>query len=189
MLIASSADKEWNLWPDHPTFLPVILELIHHVAAGAEQPSEHMVGSPIDLPIDAGVFEPDTIVRSPAYPNEPEAFVTATPADDGQGLVVHWEHTERSGLYQFVLRRREGGERVRLVAVNVDPRESDLTMARRSELSSAMGRLPFDYVEGLAGLSAGGDEARMELWRLVVVLALVVLMSEQGLAWWWGQRR
>ena len=189
VLLASSADKEWNLWPDHPTFLPVILELIHHVAAGAEQPAEHRVGSPIDLPLDAGVFEPDAIVRSPAYPNEPEAFVTATPSDDGRGLVVHWEHTERSGLYQFVLRRREGGERVRLVAVNVDPHESDLTMARRSELNSAMGRLPFDYVEGLAGLLPGGDEARMELWRLVVVLALVVLMVEQGLAWWWGQRR
>src|SRR3972149_3908500 len=139
--------------------------------------------------MDPALFGAEALVRGPASPNEPEASVTASPSADGRGLTIQWEHTEMVGLYQFVLKRLDGGEVVRLAAVNVDPRESDLTMALETELRRAMGGLPFEYVQGLDRIAQAADEARIELWRPVLIFAAWVLMSEQCLAWWWGRRR
>ncbi len=189
LLVTTSADKEWNQWPDHPTYLPVITELIRHAARRAEGGAEQWVGAPLELPIDPALFGAEALVRSPAYPNEPEASVTGSPSADGRGLTIQWEHTESAGLYQFVLKRLDGGEVVQLVAVNVDPRESDLTMAQETELRRAMGGLPFEFVQGLERVAQAADEARIELWRPVLIFAALVLMSEQCLAWWWGRRR
>lgn len=189
LLVTTSADKEWNQWPDHPTYLPVITELIRHAARHANKKAEQWVGMPLELPIDPALYGADVLVRSPAYPNEPEASVTASPSADGRGLTIQWEHTETAGLYQFVLRRLDGSESIRLSAVNVDPRESDLTMAQETELRRALGGLPFEYVQGLERVAQAADEARIELWKPVLLFAVLVLMSEQCLAWWWGRRR
>jgi len=189
LLITTTADKEWHQWPDHPTYLPVITELIRNSARHANAKAEQRVGAPLELPIDPALFGADVLVRSPAYPNEPEASVTASPSADGRGLTIQWEHTATAGLYQFVLRRLDGSEAIRLAAVNVDPRESDLAMAQETELRKALGGLPFEYVQGLERVAQAADEARIELWRPVLVFAVLVLMSEQCLAWWWGRRR
>jgi len=189
VLMTSSVDKEWNQWPDHPTFLPVVTELVRHVVRSGEGHATHTVGAALELPIDPAAFNPDVIVRTPAYPDEPEANVVATASEEGQGLTVRWEHTGAAGLYQFALRRPDGGETLRLVAVNVDSRESDLTMAQENEIRRALGTLPFEYIQGLDKLSAGADQARTELWRLFLIAAVAVLMTEQTLAWWWGRRR
>ena len=70
--------------------------------------------------------------------------LTATPAEDGDGWFLNWDHTDVAGLYQFVLKRLDGGERVRIVAVNLDAAESDLTPADEAQLRSALGDVPFD---------------------------------------------
>ncbi len=187
-MITTAADKEWNLWPDHPTFLPVMMELVRHAATQDATQRDQWVGEKIELPIDPAVYEADAVVRTPAYPNEDEVGITAVPADDGRGLVLGWEHTETAGLYRFLLRRREGGESVRMMAVNIDPAESDLTTADEAELRRSMGGVPFQYVNGLDQLRGGNGEARTELWRLMLIAAAATLMIEQFLAWSWGRR-
>ncbi|UCC31276.1 MAG: BatA domain-containing protein [Phycisphaerales bacterium] len=189
VLITTAADKEWHQWPDHPTFLPVMMELVRHVAHQGRTGVHHWVGDTIELPLDPAVFEPDAVVRTPAYPNEREVGLTAAPAGDGRGLRLSWEHTDTAGMYQFVLPRHEGGETVRLVAVNVDPQESDLAMAEEDELRQAISDVPFDYVKGVDRLTGAAGGARTELWRLFLLAAAAVLLTEQSLAWWWGRRR
>jgi hypothetical protein len=189
ILITTSADKEWNFWPDHPTFLPVLLELTQGLAKPAALNTERLVGERIDLRVDPAEFAPDLMLRTPGYPNVQEVSVAAQPSEEAGGLVAAWEQTGESGIYQFVLRRIDGGESVRMVAVNVDPRESDLTPADETQLRAAMGDAPFDYVKGLDAVSGAAGEARTELWRLVLIAAALVLMYEQGLAWMWGKRR
>jgi hypothetical protein len=188
LLVTTAVDKEWHHWPDHPTFLPTMMELTRHVARRGGDGGRYRVGEAIEFPVDAAAFEPDVLVRRPGYPNEQETELTATPASDAHGLMLKWEHTDVAGVYQFVLRKREGGETVRLVAVNVDPRESDLTMAEEDELRGLLGDVPFDYVKGIDELTGAMDTGRMELWRFFLVAAVLVLMSEQCLAWWWGRR-
>jgi len=187
-LVTTAVDKEWHHWPDHPTFLPVALELTRHVVGGGDDSVKYYVGEPIKLALDPATFEPGLRLRTPAYPNEREVELSAVPASDGRGLVVAWEHTETAGQYQFVLRRRDGGETTRLVAVNVDPRESDLAMADEGELGRGLGEIPFEYIKGIDRLTGVTDTARIELWRICLVAAFLVLMSEQFLAWRWGRK-
>ncbi len=189
VLITTAADKEWHQWPDHPTFLPIMMELVRHVAHQGRTGTQHWVGDTIELPLDPAVFGPDSVVRTPAYPNEREVGLTAAPASDGRGLRLSWEHTDTAGMYQFVLPRHEGGETVRLVAVNVDPQESDLAVAAEDELRQAISDVPFDYVNGVDKLTGAAGGARTELWRLFLLAAAAVLLTEQSLAWWWGRRR
>jgi hypothetical protein len=195
ILVTTSADKEWHTWPDHPTFLPTMMELTHYVAKRGDSGGGHWVGEPIELPLDPAAFEPDAVVRTPAYPTEPEVSVTAAPSGDGEGLALHWNHTDSAGVYQFVLQRRgraaapSTGEVVRLVTVNTDPGESDLTMAQEDELRRSMSGVPLEYVKGTNDIAEATGEARTELWRILLFAAAAVLMVEQFLAWTWGRRR
>ncbi|MFQ5494915.1 MAG: hypothetical protein ACE5EX_06000, partial [Phycisphaerae bacterium] len=188
-MVTTTADKEWHHWADHPTYLPVMMELVRHAARPSDRGSGLAVGQPIELAVDPAEYEPDALIRTPAYPDEREVSVTAGPAPDGRGLLMRWDHTESAGIYQFVMRKREGGETIRLVAVNVEGEEGDLAPADEGTLRGMMGEIPFDYMKGVAGLSGGTGEARTELWRLVLFAVAGVLMCEQVLAWRWGRRR
>ena len=77
----------------------------------------------------------------------------------------------------------------RFVAVNIDPEESDLTMANEADLRRSLGDLPFEYIKSIDQLGNEASEARTEFWRVVLVAALGVLMMEQFLAFAWGRRR
>jgi len=189
MLVTTTGDKEWHLWPDHPTFLPVLMELARHTARRINGDRGYLVGDRIELELDPAAYEADVKVRTPAYPNEREVGVAATAPPDGRGLSVGWDQTDLSGVYQFVLRRRDGAESVRMVAVNVDANESDLTGAEEAELHQAMGGIPHSYIRGLDELSGAEGEARAELWRLCWIGVVMALLSEHGLAWFWGRKR
>ncbi|MGD2109816.1 MAG: BatA domain-containing protein [Phycisphaerae bacterium] len=188
VVVATAADKEWHHWADHPTYLPVIMELTQHVVGSGGAAERYEVGQPIRLTLDPAVFEADLRLRTPGYPNEREAELTAIPGSEGHGLVATWEHTESAGQYRLILRRRDGGETVRLVAVNVDSRESDLAAAGEEEIGRVMGDVPFDYIKGVERLTGVADTARIELWRGFLLIAFVALMCEQCLAWLWGRR-
>jgi hypothetical protein len=190
LLVTSSADQEWNRWASHPTYVPALLEMVRFVARRSTMQKDLLVGSPLEIPVDAARFERAVIVRTPAYPQEAEMSVTARESDgDGnRGWVAWWPEAKRPGIYRFLLRTREGGQEERLLAVNVDPRESDLTAATEADLRAALPELPIAYVESVEALSDLTQAARREYWRLVLVLLVVVLMAEQALAWWWGRR-
>ncbi|MFQ5591890.1 MAG: BatA domain-containing protein [Phycisphaerae bacterium] len=210
-LVTTTSDKEWHYWPDHPTYLPVMIELVRHVARRGGGKQEQLVGSTIELRIDPALYEPDVIVRTPNYPAERELGVMGVPAADGRGLVLRWEQTDTAGLYQFTFRRRqshtenEAGSASpapdtalmqapaatfdRLVAVNVDPREGDLSMANEEEIRRAAGGVPFDYIKGIDRLGGRTGEGRIEYWRPVLFATVAVLLCEQFLAWRWGRRR
>ncbi len=189
MLFTSTADKEWNLWADHPTYLPVITELLRHLTASGGMRIDFKVGLPIEFEVDPAVFDTTVAVRTPGYPNEPEATTSIVPDPNSQGLRIRWEQTESAGLYRFVLRRLDGAETVRIAAANVDPSESNLAMVDDDSVRQLMDGLPHLYVKGLDRLSGVTNEAKTELWTPALLMAAFVLMSEQFLAFWWGRKR
>jgi len=189
VLVTTTADKEWHLWPDHPTFLPIMMELSRYIARRAETGEQYVVGDTIQMALDPARYEPDVTVRTPAYPNEQQAGVTAAPAEGDGGLLLQWDHTDQAGIYQFVLRSKDGGESIRSAAVNVDPAESDLTSAGEDELRAALGDLPVEYIRGVERLVGSTGEARTEFWRAFLLAVGVLLLTEQFLAWRWGRRR
>jgi len=189
ILVTTAADKEWHLWPNHPTYLPVMMELALYVSKRSVDDAAYSAGVPIEMAIDTSMYESEVIVRTPAYPTEREAVVTAKPSENGAGLVATWPDTKRCGVYQFVLRRRDQGQTIRLVSVNPDTRESDVASANESELRQANEGVPIEYVNGVEALSGEVGNPRTELWRLVLLAAVAVLLFEQFLAWSWGRRR
>ncbi len=188
ILFTSSCDMEWNDWGKDPSYVVSMLELAHHLGKGAGRQSDQWVGTPIDLAIDPAEFTTDIRVRTPGYPAEAEVPLTALADDSGRGFRAHWTRTQSSGVYQFVLTRRSGEEEIQSVAVNVDPRESDLTPATEADLRQSLHEIPLTYIDGLGSLEQVGEEARRELWRTVLAAALIVLMGEQFLAFLFGRR-
>jgi hypothetical protein len=189
VLMTSSADREWNRWPEHPTYLPIMLELVQHVARESSAASDRLVGTAIEMRVDPTAFLSDALVRTPGFPAEREVGVSAATGENGRGLLFRYEQTDVSGVYRFVLTRRDGGEVVRSVAVNVDPNESDLTIATEDELRSSLRGVPLEVIRGDESLGDGSGEARKEMWRKVLAMLFIVLMAEHGLAWWWGRKR
>lgn len=189
LLMTTSADKEWHSWPDHPTYLPVMMELVRYVARRPAGRGEGTVGAPLSWPVDPNEFDTDALVRTPDFPSVKEASISAATPEGGQGMAFRWDRTDQAGFYQIVLRRRTGGESIRMAAVNVDPSESDLTASGEAELRRALAGVPFEYIAGLDQLSTLTEEARVEVWRPVLMTLVCLLMLEQTLAWWWGRRR
>lgn len=188
IFVNTTVDKEWTFWPDHPTFLPVAMELATRVARGGDSGADVFAGQPLSIRLDPVRFEPDVLVRTPAYPDEQEAGITAEATDDASALIATWDLAERAGIYQFVLKKRDGGRFIRLAAVNVSPRESDLSGAAEPDLRQSIDPVPFDYVPSVDALGGALEEAKTEFWRAALVLAAIFLLTEQSLAFFWGRR-
>jgi len=189
VMVTTSVDKEWNNLADRPVFVVLAMELVQYVARQLGGTGEQLVGEPIRLPLDPARYQPAAALKSPAYPHEPATRVHARPDPETGVPTIHWPHTDRPGIYQFELSEMSGGQALEQVAVNVDPLESDLRRADRTSLVSSMAGLPIEYVSG-DSLSGGGEvQARQELWPVLIIALLVVLMSEQALAWWFGSDR
>ncbi len=188
IVVTSTVDQEWNDWARDASYVVTMLEMTQYLARGEGADSDLLVGDPVRFGLDPARFERDVLVRTPQYPAEQEVPVTAQAAEDGQGFELIWDETSRSGVYRFVLTGMTGEQTIRAVAVNLDPQESDLVKATQAELEERITELPFTYLDGVEAIGEVDEAARSELWRSVLVAAMVVLMGEQFLAWWFGRR-
>ncbi|NUQ48089.1 MAG: hypothetical protein HUU22_18910 [Phycisphaerae bacterium] len=187
LFVATTADLDWTNWPRDPSYLPFVLELTSYAARRSEQIASFGVGDVIRLPLDPNRFAPRVAVQSPGGGLEAAVQIEARVSPDG-GTLIEWEETEQSGVYAFDLTTL-GGETLRqFAAVNVDPREADLTPAGRDELKRTAGKLPVEYVRDLAAFAGDSSDSRREMWWPLLILAAGVLMLEHALAWRFGAR-
>lgn len=188
VMIVTSADKEWNSWADSPTYVPVMLELVSYVARRHEVRSSGVVGERLSLTVDGDEFEPHAFVRTPNYPTESEIAISGVPSADGRSLLFSFDAPRTAGIHAFVLQTRQGQEVTRWMAVNVDDRESDLTAVREEELRKVFRGWPVEFITGLEPIERLVSEGRREWWPVLTVLVVVMLMTEQFLAWHFGRR-
>ena len=108
LLFTSSLDREWNDLPVQPVFVPFMAGIANHLLGGAGFTSEADLGSTLAvraLGLAGGqIFDP-----------RGEAALGLGAGSDDVLL-------DQVGFYEVV-----GGGTTELVAVNFDPRESDLT--------------------------------------------------------------
>ncbi len=187
MLVATSCDQEWNNWASHPSYVVAMLELVQYMARSGRHRQDVLVGSPIEFGVDVDRFEPRAVLKGPNFPVEPAASLQARPTPETGALRLHWDQTGSSGLYRFELTDRGGPTSTHIVAVNVDPRESDLAKCSESELRRRVREIPFEYVSGSGGVAEEHKLGRRELWPALLVAVIGVLMLEQFLGWWFGR--
>jgi len=174
LVFAASPDLSAGDIPLSPMFLPLVHTSVTYVASPGEAPGaeEHLAGSPVffNLP-HAVVDESQLEVRDPEGATSKPAIGSRATGDPQVGV----EHPDHVGFYRLY----RDTTRVAEVAVNVDARESNLTVSS----------LPDKRPDGVSVVKAGDSfrtdlrqakEGR-EIYAMFLVLAIAALAAESVL--------
>ncbi|MGD8395158.1 MAG: hypothetical protein PVF43_06755, partial [Candidatus Eiseniibacteriota bacterium] len=172
LLFASSVDREWNDFPTNAAFVPLLHQAVAYLAGGHDAPGQAAVGAPIERLVPAPPTPQRWIGRGPDGGEVPLEVVQR-----GDDLMLRIPSPEQVGIYRVV---DEQGREAVAVAINPDTRESDLAALAASRLETAFGDRPFSLVRDTGSFEASVRQVRYgrELWRAVLVLALLVLVAE-----------
>jgi hypothetical protein len=165
LLFTSSLGREWNDLPVQPAFVPLMAGIANTLLGGAGFTSEADLGTTLGVRAlgftGAQIFDP----RGEA----------ALGFGAGGGDVL----LDQVGFYEVV-----GGGTTELVAVNFDPRESDLKSIDAATLDrwQGLGVRPGEDAAAPAATSAAADRVPSSLgpWLVMVLLLLIVVESLVG---------
>ncbi|MGQ0635139.1 MAG: BatA domain-containing protein [Planctomycetaceae bacterium] len=181
ILITTSIDDAWGLWPLWPSFVPLVHEIVQFAVAGRWGERQRQVGEALSgvfpaeaIDVEVSVVRPDGMVR-PAH---------VTPGDDFSEF--RYDGTAHAGVYAVELASPVG--RTELFAVNVDPRESNLARFSQDELSlELLQGVDYEYdtnwqePQAVPASAPTGPRGGLTRWLLYAVLYL--LFVEQLMAW------
>jgi hypothetical protein len=165
LLFTSTLDRAWNDLPVEPVFVPFVAGLANHLLGSAGFSSQAELGTTLSvrtLGIGAGqIFDPR--------------------GEKALGLGGGTEDVmlDQVGFYEAV-----GGGRSELVAVNLDPAESDLASVDQATLDrwQSLGFEAREVPEPQAGTEAAASEVPRSLapWLLAVLAAVLIMESWVG---------
>lgn len=169
LLLTSALDGVWSDFPIQPTFLPVLREAASYVAGYSESRQWATVGDVTTIAADA---TPAVVVA----PSGARLHVGSS------GASAALQFAEQ-GFYE-IRPDRGAGDSTRVVAVNVNLEESDLTPLDTALFTAAVAP------HGSAGDSRASDgtitpaelERRQRTWWYLLIIALLVLAAETVLS-------
>jgi hypothetical protein len=166
LLFTSSLDREWNDLAVQPAFVPLMAGIANQLLGGAGFTSEADLGS--TLAVRALGFSGGRIFD----PRGEAALGLGAGSDD---VLL-----DQVGFYEVV-----GGGTTELVAVNFDPRESDLTPvdAETLERWGGLGVRPGETATPVA-VATPTDSVPSSLGPLLVMLLLVLVVVESIVGNW-----
>lgn len=165
LLFTSSLDREWNDLPVQPVFVPFVAGLANHLLGGAGFSSEADLGS--TLAVRALGFQGGQIFD----PRGEKALALGGGSDD---VLLN-----QVGFYEVV-----GGGATELVAVNFDPRESDLAPIDAATVERWKGLgIRADQQTQTTASSTDAPVAR-SLGPWLVILLLIVALVESWVGNW-----
>jgi hypothetical protein len=103
--------------------------------------------------------------------------------------LVQFENVRRRGFYQAELKAHDGGLNQVLFAANFDPRESKLTRLSQATLEGSFFNDRVSRITPSQLTKQTVAASNSEIWPLLLIMLFCILVTEQGLAWWWGRRR
>ena len=165
LLFTSSLDREWNDLPVQPVYVPFVAGLANHLLGGAGFASEAELGSTLAvraLGLAGGqIFDP--------------RGQKALGLGAGEDVLL-----DQVGFYEVV-----GGGNTELVAVNFDPRESDLSVIDDATLSrwKGLGTGAADVSPGNASTQSTEPVPR-PLGPLLVIALLLAAIVESWVGNW-----
>lgn len=181
VLAASAATTDWNTLPVKPFFLPLLHQLSAHLAGGADAARGGRVGEPQVRALPLAEATRTVTITGPGGGRR-----TLKPEVDARGASVTLPAPEQAGFYRLSI---PGGTQD-VLAVNLDPAESDLRILDQAALRRLL-PLPAlvwvgineDLVSALARSRTG-----VELWRPLLIAAVLLLLLETMLAQLFGRR-
>jgi hypothetical protein len=172
---ASSFDGIWNDLPLQPVFLPVAHQMAKYAAAYADERPWSVVGQVANLP---NIFRDSTGPGDAASKAEYVAVAPSGARTRLEGSDKRSVELTEEGFYEMQRAGSRGEPRV--VAVNVDLAESDLTAVEPQLLTGAMmARAGTDSASSQVEASTPVDiERRQGFWWYLLAAVLLVLVGE-----------
>lgn len=174
-MFTTTAETTWNNMALTPVF-PLVLQQIVTYLSGREFERPRTVGDSLALTY---VDQPDA---SDAVFDTPSGETITVPVREASGqFVALLETAPEAGYYTARVSVQAPGLPV---AVNVDPRESEVASLPESELRANLEGLGLKVVTGDAELAAAIESTRTgrSAWRFFMIAALVFLLLECLLA-------
>ncbi len=164
---------EWSDFPLKGIFAPLMNKLIYYLSMSNQKFNVIKAGEKIDLNL-RNVSLPQIKVVKPGTVEFIDIDLKKA------GKFYFYGKTGKAGIYKFY-----SGERlIDYYAVNIDPRESELTILSNSEFESIMNNL--GYEGKIFSLKPQDDFRKIiyqsrfgtELWRYFLIIALVLALAE-----------
>lgn len=182
ILTTTSLDRRWSAWPlwGH-SFVPMMQETLRYFLSLKAAERTLTVGQTLTARVDAQRTDDRVTIRR--LGGEGEA-VTVRPQENGTS--VSWDGPRRPGFYAV---EASGTTRAQWYAVNVDPRESDLTPLSPGELRDELLRgleaeLATPESPSTREAARPGRETAASLGaRWILAGVLLLLIMEPFLAW------
>ena len=163
LLFASSLDNVWNDLPLKPVFVPFVAEAARYLSGAEASTGEALLGDTLEL---GRRRSSDSTVQVADPAGRP--VLTLSDSVNREMLPL-----DSVGFYEI-----RGGRRAEVVAVNTDPRESNLRPVERDvlELWQSTGQAS-DTQMAVAGVPPP-EVPPWRLWRLALVLLLLAVLVE-----------
>lgn len=193
LLVTTSADVTWSTWPVHPTFPPIIHELVRYAVSGRSQERQRLVGEPLVRNMSSAETAGPIVVKAPDGTEH-----TLRPLQTEKSAQAVFADTSVRGMYELTIGSANTPKaspkgaasptaRRELFAVNVDTRESDLEsldekMLRSTILAGIKYVHRSEWSQGPRDINDSAVErSGLTSWLLLAVVAL--LLVEPLMAW------
>ncbi len=176
LLLSGPLDAEGGTLPVNPDFVPLVHEWAFHLAGGSE-PKAVKPGEPLVFELNPA---PESSVASLPIQTPGGAIAKAVVTRNAGIARARFDDTAEAGVYRLTLPDPPGG--LSYATVLPDPRESEpdlLDQAEAARLSEGWPlRFETDPAKLTRDLLTAGSTPRRELWRYLVLAALVGLCVE-----------
>ncbi|MFH1502244.1 MAG: BatA and WFA domain-containing protein [Candidatus Eisenbacteria bacterium] len=169
----TALDPDWNDLSRSGFLVPLLHRVVDQVSGRAAHHTRVLVGEDLEVELPGGSHGRVEVTLPDGTTTTPEHRSGVRPA-------AVLRNASSPGLHVFT----RDGSVVGMGAVNLDPRESDLTPAEPSEIERYLGGREHRFVDAAGDIGAAILEARRgrELWRVLVYAAVVLLAVEMYLA-------
>jgi hypothetical protein len=183
VLMTTPLDSDWSTLPAKADFVPLLHELLFHLAGSAAASRNLETGEPLVLAVLPDVADQ---VQSLTFIGPGKKEFAPQRGGDDERPALRLDDTHVPGVY--VLQRKPDVAPPPAVAamrnehfvVNFDRAESDLTLLDNSQEAKLTGNERLKFVQDFDGLQTrlAGDAPKSEVWQLVMLFILALLAGE-----------
>ncbi|MFH1920933.1 MAG: BatA domain-containing protein [Planctomycetota bacterium] len=179
----TTAAPTWNNWArNNPSFVVAMLEMQAFLASRPSEDVSNLVGSPVEIEFDPSRYDAAVRFSTPEEHAVPMAAIDAVATPEG-ALCVSLPVTDRSGVYEATLTRKDGTQEVRRYALNVEAEEGDLETLGGRELAERLKGIEYAYEPAAEFEYAAEELAGYNMSEPLLYLLVLLLIGEQILAW------
>jgi hypothetical protein len=134
ILVGTALGESWSTLPKTAVFLPLLHEMVTHLATPHAGAADYRVGEPLRMEMPGEVYGHSVRIRPPGATEAVD--MTVLPL--GARFIAQYDDTRRNGVYQIDMPSSGGEEQTIYCTVNVDPAEGDLSRISTKEVAALL---------------------------------------------------